>query len=44
MHTLLEVVVLDATGPVVVGLGAVAVLLAGLACVRQVGNGRPHAK
>jgi len=44
MHTLLEVVVLDATVPIVVGLGAVAVLLAGLGWVRQVGNSRPHAK
>jgi hypothetical protein len=44
MHNLLEVVVLDVTIPVVVGLSAVAILVAGLGFVRQVGNSRPHAK
>ena len=43
MHTVLEVVV-DVTVPVVVGLGAFAILAAGLGYVRQIGKGRPHAK
>jgi hypothetical protein len=43
MQTLLEVVV-DVTVPVVIGVGAVAVLLVGLGYVRQVGKSRPHAQ
>jgi hypothetical protein len=43
MHTVLEVLV-DVTFPIVVGVGAVAVLLAGLGVVRHVGKSRPHAK
>ena len=44
MQTLLEVAVFDVTVPVVVGLGALAILLAGLGYVRQIGKGRPHAR
>jgi len=43
MHTVLEVVV-DVTNSVVIGVGALLVLLAGLGYVRQVGKSRPHAK
>ncbi|CAL8974870.1 hypothetical protein PROP_01542 [Propionicimonas sp. T2.31MG-18] len=43
MHTVLEVVV-DVTNSVVIGVGALVVLLAGLGYVRQVGKSRPHAK
>ncbi len=43
MQTLLEVPVYDVTVPVVIGLGALAILLGGLAFVRNVGKGRPHA-
>ncbi len=43
MHTVLEVVV-DVTNSVVIGVGALGVLLAGLGYVRQVGKSRPHAK
>jgi hypothetical protein len=41
---ILEVVTADATGPVVVGVLAFAILALGLGFVRQVGKGRPHAK
>jgi hypothetical protein len=44
MQIVLEAVVADVTVPVVVGLAAVAVLVAGLGWVRQVGKGRPHAR
>lgn len=44
MHTVLEVVVLDVTLPVVVGLATFAILAAGLGFIRQVGKSRPHAK
>ncbi len=44
MQTLLEVTVIDVTGPVVIGLIAFAILAAGLGFVRQVGKSRPHAK
>ena len=43
MHTVLEVGV-DVTNSVVIGVGALVVLLAGLGYVRQVGKSRPHAK
>ncbi len=43
MHTVLEVVV-HVTNSVVIGVGALVVLLAGLGYVRQVGKSRPHAK
>ena len=41
---ILEAVVMDVSGPVVVGLIAFGILLSGLAFVRQVGKGRPHAR
>ena len=44
MHTVLEVVVVDVTGPVVVGVVTFLLLAAGLGFVRQVGKSRPHAK
>lgn len=44
MQTLLEIAVYDVTLPAVIGLGALAILLAGLGYVRQIGKGRPHAK
>jgi hypothetical protein len=44
MHTVLQAVVYDVTGPVVIGLLAFAILAGGLGFVRQVGKGRPHAK
>lgn len=44
MQTLLEVATFDVTVPVVIGLGAFAILLGGLGYVRQIGKGRPHAK
>ncbi|HQD97647.1 MAG TPA: hypothetical protein PLO15_09570 [Propionicimonas sp.] len=41
---ILEAVVVDVAAPVVVGLIAFGILAAGLAFVRGVGKGRPHAK
>lgn len=44
MQIVLQAVVADVTVPVVIGLGAVAILVAGLGWVRQVGKGRPYAR
>ena len=44
MHTVLQAVVYDVTGPVLIGVVAFAILATGLGFVRQVGKSRPHAK
>ena len=45
MHTVLETAVTyEVGGPVLVGLVAVAILVAGLGFVRQVGKFRPHSR
>ena len=44
MHTVLQAVVYDATGPIVIGVMTFAILATGLGFIRQVGKGRPHAK
>ncbi|MBK9695929.1 MAG: hypothetical protein IPO80_00525 [Propionibacteriaceae bacterium] len=44
MQSLLEVVPVDLTGPVVVGVLFFGILAAGLGFVRQVGKMRPHSK
>lgn len=41
---ILQTVVFDVTGPIVVGVAAFAVLGLGLGFVRHVGKGRPHTK
>ncbi|MFZ0530740.1 MAG: hypothetical protein WAL91_09405 [Propionicimonas sp.] len=41
---ILEAVVYDVSGPVLVGLIAFGILAAGLGFVRQVGKSRPHSK
>ena len=44
MHTVLQAVVYDVTGPVLIGVVTFAILATGLGFVRQVGKSRPHAK
>jgi len=44
MHSVLETVVVDATGPIVVGVVTFLILAAGLAFVREVGKFRPNSR
>ncbi len=44
MHTVLQAVVYDVTGPVLIGVATFAILATALGFVRQVGKSRPHAK